>query len=97
MDNHHVRHVERANAAHDLLEELDVGEVVHTLAERNVRGEELANALTHLLQCSSSGKEVLLELMETHGEDAVGMEEGFLDSISMMHINIKVKHSRVNL
>ena len=90
MDDHNVRNVEGANAAHDLLEELNISHIVHALAKRYVRCEKLANALADLLQSASSGEEIFLKLMEADSEDSIRMVEGFLDSVAVMHIDIQV-------
>lgn len=97
LDDHDIWYVKRANATHDLLEELYIGQIVHTLAKRYIRCEKLANALTDLLQGASAREEVFLKLMEANSEDSVRMEEGFLNSITMMHIDIEVEHPRVHL
>lgn len=96
LDDHDIWYVEGANAAHDLLEELNIGEIVHALAKRYVRCEKLTNPLTHLLQCASARKEILLKLMEANSEYAIRMEERFLNSIAMMHIDIQIKHPRIH-
>jgi hypothetical protein len=35
--------------------------------------------------------------VEADGEDSVGMEESFFHSVAMMHIDIQIKHSGVDL
>lgn len=97
LDDHDIWYVEGANAAHDLFEELNIGQIVHALAKRYVRCEKLTNALTDLLQGASARKEILLKLMEANSEYPICMEKGFLNSITMMHIYIQIKHPRVHL
>lgn len=88
LDDHDVGNVEGANAAHYLLEELNIAQVVHALAKRNVGCEKLADALANLFQSASAGKEVLLKLVEADSEDSIRMVEGFLYSIAVMHVDI---------
>jgi hypothetical protein len=42
---------------------------------------------------SRSWEELLVELMERGGQDPVGCVEGLLDSISVMDVNVDVKHT----
>lgn len=49
LNNHDVGHVEGADPAHYFLEELNVGDVIHALLQRNVRSKEFADPLPYLL------------------------------------------------
>ena len=71
--------------------------VVHALAQRDVGGEELADAFAHFLQRAGAGEKVLLKLVEADSEDSVCMEEGLFDSVSVVHVDIEIEHPRVDL
>ena len=97
LDHHHIGNIKRANPAHNLLEELEVGDIVHALFERNVGSVKFAHSLSHLVEGSCSREEVLFELMEADCEDSIGMEESLLNSIAMMHVDIQVEHPGIDL
>lgn len=56
-----------------------------------------ADALSDRIQVSCVGEETLFVLVEANCHHPVGVVEGLLDPISMVHINIEIEHSRVEL
>ena len=65
--------------------------------ERNIERVVFAFVLANFINIASAREEILPILMKRNRHDPVREEESFLNSISMMDINVKVKDSRVNL
>ncbi len=50
-----------------------------------------------VLEPARAGEELVrLVLVERDGHDAVGGEEGLLDAVAVMHVNVDVQHARVD-
>lgn len=97
LNNHNIRNIKWTNFSHDLFEKLQIWYIVHPLLQRNISSVKLTNTFSNFVKCTSSRKEILLKLMKTNCKDSVSMEKCLLNSITMMYIDIKVKHPRVNL
>lgn len=96
LNNHNIGDVKRADSAHDLLKEFEIGDIIHTFLQRDVGSVEFAHSFPDLIQCSCSWEKIFLKLMEAYCEDSVCVVECFFHSISMMHIDIKVKYSWIS-
>lgn len=89
-----ARRAERRDCRlHDGLEELNVTLVVDTILKWHIQGKVLAKAVANLVDGARSGEEVARVLVERHGEYTVRLIEGFLDTITVMDVNINVEHT----
>jgi len=80
----------------DALEQADVVLVVDAVAERDVEGVVFSGAAADVVEVTSTGEEVILVvLVEGKGHDAVGGEEGLLDAVAVVHVDVDVEHARV--
>ena len=96
LNHHGIRSVESHASIHNFLEKLKISGIIDTLLERHINRIVFADPLSNRIECSSSRKEIFIKLMKAHSHDSISMIESFLNSITMMNINIEVQHSRVN-
>lgn len=78
---------------HDCLEESEVALVVDSILERYVEREVFAESVSYLVDGSGSWKEVSGVLVEGDGEDSIRLVEGFLNSISVVDVDVDVEDS----
>lgn len=76
----------------DGLEDVFVCLVGDTVAEREVNRIVLACADTDVAEFTCA-REVLAVLVERNGHDTVGSVESFLYAVTVMHVDVDVKHS----
>ena len=93
LDDHSIRSVETHARIHNFFEELKVGPIINPFLQRHVNSIISPNSFPNWVQSSSSREEIFIELMETDSHDSIGMIKCFLNSITMMNINIKVQYS----
>lgn len=72
------------------LENRLVGEVINSIAKREVDGIVLALSNTNVTKLTSP-REVFSVLVERDGHDTVRRVESFLDAIAVVHINVDVQ------
>lgn len=96
LDDHGVGPVETHTVIHNFFEEFEVGFIINSFLERHVNSIILSNPLTNRVQGPSSRKEILIKLMETNSHDPIGMIKCFLNTVTVMHIDIQVEHSGMN-
>lgn len=62
-----------------------------------IEGVVFAIVLADLVECACSWEEVLAVLMEGDTHAAVWEVEGLLDSVSVVHVDVEVEYSWVDL
>ena len=76
------------------LEDALVAVVVDAVAEWEVDGVVLSVAYADVSKFAGA-REVLAVLVERNGHDTVGAVEGFLNAVTVVHIDVDIKHTRV--
>jgi hypothetical protein len=74
------------------LEDVFVGLVCDAIAEREIDRVVLAGSHTNVSKLASTRK-VLAILMKGNSHDAIGRVKGFLDTITVVHIDVDIKHA----
>jgi hypothetical protein len=87
---------EASHLRHDSIEYHHEGLVVNTIFERKIDTIVLALLCADVLNVSSAW-EILTVFVERNRHDAVGSEESFLNTISMVNINVDVENPPVLL
>jgi hypothetical protein len=86
----------RAVVGHDgldgRLENVLVGLIGDSVAQREVDGVVLARAYTDIAELTGAG-EVLAVFVERDGHDTVGCVEGLFDTIAVVHVDIDVQNA----
>jgi hypothetical protein len=75
-----------------MLEQLEIGIIIDSSSEGDVYCEVLAYSFPYTLERSAFGEEARLVLVEANGHDPIGVVEGLLNAISMVHVNIQIKN-----
>lgn len=82
------------NSANDGLENVPVGRICNAIAEGKVDRMVLAITHTNVAKLAST-REILAVLVERASHDTVGGVERFLDTVTVMDVNIDVKNTLV--
>lgn len=78
----------------DWLEDSFVGDVVDSVAQREVHGVVLAGTDTNVTQLARA-REVFAVLVERNGHDAIGGVESLLNSVTVVDIYVDVENALV--
>ena len=92
LQHHRARVVKLHDFGHDRRKNLLVTGVVHAVAEREIDGVVLALAGADVIEIPGAGK-VFSVLVVGDGEHAVRREEGLLDAVAVVHVNVHVQHA----
>ena len=84
------------NALHDVFEKFVERVVIHSGFERYIERVVFSIVLSILIEASSSREKIFPVLMEGNGHYSVRQVEGFLHTVSMMHIDIDVDDSGID-
>mmetsp|Transcript_20115 Transcript_20115/g.43677 ORF Transcript_20115/g.43677 Transcript_20115/m.43677 type:complete len:263 (-) Transcript_20115:415-1203(-) len=84
------------NLIHDGFEYLFVRGIRHARREGSIDGKPRPFLGTRILDMARAWEEVSV-LVQTERHDAVGAVKCLLDAITVMHVNVNIKHSCMNL
>ena len=94
LENNGARTVPHHDVLNDRFKDGMVTGIIDTVTQGHIDRVVLALAVANVADVSGPG-EKLAELVERHGHDSVGRVEGFLDAVSVMHVNVNVQDSIV--
>lgn len=97
LDDHYIRDIWRHYSEHNFLEKFHVWHIVHTAFKGNIYSVEFADSFSNRLKRACAREEIFIELMEAHCHHSVCMVKRFLHAVSVMHVDVKVEHSWINL
>lgn len=89
--------VEVHHLLHHRLEQPLVRVVVHPVAQRHVDRVVLARPDADVLDVAGAGEEEVAVLVKGDGHHAVRREEGLLDAVAVVDVDVQVEHASVHL
>lgn len=92
-----MRAVLAHHARHHVLQELEETVVRNAGFKWYVKRVFFAVAFSLLKQSSSSREEVLAVLVERDSHASIGQVEGFLNTITVMHVDVQIQHPWIHL
>jgi hypothetical protein len=92
LQDHSLWAVPLHDALDNGLEDTLVGNVVDTIAQREIDSVVFAGADANIAKFTSTRK-VLAVLVKGYGHNAIGCVKCLLDTITMMDINVDIKNS----
>ena len=81
---------------HDGFEKVDVVFVVDSIAEWDVEGVVFSGPAANVVPAAGSGEEVVFVVfVEGESHNPVGGEEGLLNAVAVVHVDVNVQHTWV--
>lgn len=97
LQHYATRAISLDHWAHDPLEQPNVRVVIYPILQRHIQRIVLPGPTTHIVPVPRPREEVVLViLVERERHDPIRREEGLLDAIAVVHVNVDIEHSRVH-
>ncbi len=95
LQNDSFRIVKVHDLVHQRRENGHVSNIIDAVMQRNVQGVAPSPAASDIRQVARVRKEVA-KLVEGHGHNAVGGEEGLFDAVAVVHVDVHVQDALVH-
>ena len=76
---------------------MDKSVIAYTWFKGNIEGEMFTVVFSDLMKTSCSWEEVFSILMKRYGHASIAQVKCLLNSISMMHVDVQIQYSWVDL